>query len=73
MRLRLANHSAAVKRIQIFSFVEFCLWDAYDDMTNFQRNFSTGKWRWKAQGFTTRPSTGSAATTTPLEPPSCGV
>lgn len=43
MRLRLTNHSAAVKRIQIFSFVEFCLWDAYDDMTNFQRNFSTGE------------------------------
>ncbi len=27
----------------IFSAVEFCLWDAWDDATNFQRNFSTGE------------------------------
>lgn len=43
MRLRLKNESADVKSIKLFSFVEFCLWDAYDDMTNFQRNFSTGE------------------------------
>jgi len=43
MRLRLRNHSGTAKRIQLFSFVEFCLWDAADDMTNFQRNFSTGE------------------------------
>jgi cellobiose phosphorylase len=29
--------------LSIFSFVEFNLWDAYDDMTNFQRNFNTGE------------------------------
>ena len=23
--------------------MEWCLWNAYDDMTNFQRNFSTGE------------------------------
>ena len=26
-----------------FSSIEFCLWDANDDATNFQRNFSTGQ------------------------------
>lgn len=27
----------------MFSYVEFCLWDAIDDSSNFQRNFSTGE------------------------------
>lgn len=27
----------------MFSFVEFCFWNAYDDMTNFQRNYSLGE------------------------------
>ena len=31
------------KKFTLFSFVEFCLWNALDDMTNFQRNFSTGE------------------------------
>ncbi|MDH5203832.1 MAG: glycosyl transferase, partial [Nitrospirota bacterium] len=42
-RVRLTNHSNSVKRFKIFSFVEFCLWNALDDMTNFQRNFSIGE------------------------------
>jgi cellobiose phosphorylase len=29
--------------LSIFSAIEFCLWDALDDSTNFQRNFSTGQ------------------------------
>jgi len=29
--------------LSVFSAVEFCLWDANDDATNFQRNFSTGQ------------------------------
>jgi cellobiose phosphorylase len=29
--------------LSVFSSVEFCLWDAQDDATNFQRNFSTGQ------------------------------
>ncbi|MGW8225584.1 MAG: GH36-type glycosyl hydrolase domain-containing protein [Anaerolineales bacterium] len=29
--------------LSTFSAVEFCLWDALDDATNFQRNFSTGE------------------------------
>jgi cellobiose phosphorylase len=31
------------KKLKLFSFVEWCLWNAEDDMTNFQRNFSTGE------------------------------
>ncbi len=27
----------------MFSYVEFCLWDAMDDSSNFQRNFSIGE------------------------------
>ncbi|MFZ5990073.1 MAG: GH36-type glycosyl hydrolase domain-containing protein [Bacillota bacterium] len=37
------NDSSENKKITLFSFIEFCLWNAYDDMTNFQRNFSTGE------------------------------
>ena len=31
------------KAVKLFSFVEFCLWNASDDSENFQRNFSTGE------------------------------
>ncbi len=42
-KVELCNRGAAPKEISLFSFVEFCLWNAQDDMTNFQRNFSTGE------------------------------
>ncbi|HPT76483.1 MAG TPA: glycosyl transferase [Defluviitaleaceae bacterium] len=42
-RVKVKNNSNADKQLSLFSFVEFCLWDAYDDMTNFQRNLSTGE------------------------------
>jgi cellobiose phosphorylase len=42
-RVTLKNIGDQEKRITLFSFVEFCLWNAYDDMTNFQRNFNTGE------------------------------
>ena len=41
--LTLTNHSNKVADLSVFSAVEFCLWDAADDSTNFQRNFSTGQ------------------------------
>ena len=41
-KLTLTNHGSEHKEISVFSYVEFCLWNAMDDMTNFQRNFSTG-------------------------------
>jgi cellobiose phosphorylase len=39
----LRNKSNNPKNFSLFSFVEWCLWNALDDMTNFQRNFSTGE------------------------------
>jgi len=42
-RLTLTNNGQTIKRLELFSLVEFCLWNAMDDMTNFQRNFSLGE------------------------------
>ena len=42
-KLTLKNISNEKKTFKLFSFVEWCLWDAQDDSTNFQRNFSTGE------------------------------
>ncbi len=39
----LKNESGAPKTFKLFSFIEWCLWDANDDSTNFQRNFNTGE------------------------------
>ncbi len=37
------NTGDSDKNITLFSFVEWCLWNAQDDQTNFQRNFNTGE------------------------------
>jgi len=37
------NHRQTPAELSIFSAIEFCLWDAQDDSTNFQRNFSIGE------------------------------
>lgn len=42
-QLTVTNHRAEPAEISAFSAIEFCLWDAQDDATNFQRNFSTGQ------------------------------
>ncbi|MBR0473456.1 MAG: hypothetical protein IJJ19_00485 [Erysipelotrichaceae bacterium] len=42
-RVTVKNNSSETRNIDLFSFVEFCLWDATDDTTNFQRNYSTGE------------------------------
>ncbi|MBR1416040.1 MAG: glycosyl transferase [Prevotella sp.] len=42
-KLTLKNESQEVKRLKLFSFEEWCLWNAATDMENFQRNFSTGE------------------------------
>jgi len=42
-QLTLRNTGDKVKQIKLFSYVEFCLWNAWDDMTNFQRTFSIGR------------------------------
>ncbi len=42
-QVTLTNHRAAPANLSLFSSVEFCLWEAWDDATNFQRNFNTGQ------------------------------
>ena len=42
-RLVLENESSEEKQVSVHSFIEFCLWNAQDDSTNFQRNYSTGE------------------------------
>lgn len=42
-KITLYNEMDTAKTIKLFSYVEFCLWNAYDDMTNYQRNFNTGE------------------------------
>jgi cellobiose phosphorylase len=42
-KLTLTNNSNDTKKLKIFSFLEWCLWNAASDMENFQRNFSTGE------------------------------
>ncbi len=42
-KLTLTNHSGKTKKIKLFSFIEWALWNAATDMENFQRNFSTGE------------------------------
>ena len=42
-QLTLTNNRSEPAELSAFSSVEFCLWDAQDDSTNFQRNFSIGQ------------------------------
>ena len=42
-RVRLTNTGKAPKSFQLYSFAEWCLWNASTDMENFQRNLSTGE------------------------------
>ncbi|NLH97747.1 MAG: glycosyl transferase [Clostridiaceae bacterium] len=42
-KVTISNKGNRTRNIKLFSFIEWCLWNAYDDMTNFQRNFSTGE------------------------------
>jgi cellobiose phosphorylase len=42
-RVRVTNTRGTAANLSLFSSVEFCLWDAQDDATNFQRNYSIGQ------------------------------
>ena len=39
----ISNQRQTPAALSVFSAIEFCLWDAQDDSTNFQRNFSIGE------------------------------
>jgi len=40
---QIKNKKSKTREITLFSYVEFCLWDAVGDATNFQRTWSIGK------------------------------
>jgi len=42
-QLSVTNHRSTRATLKGFASIEFCLWDAQDDATNFQRNFNTGQ------------------------------
>ncbi len=42
-KITLTNTSKAQKNIALHSYIEWCLYNAHDDNTNFQRNFSIGE------------------------------
>ena len=42
-KLTLRNTTNEEKHLKLFSFAEWCLWNAATDMENFQRNWSTGE------------------------------
>ena len=42
-KMTLRNTSGAKKSFKLYSFTEWCLWNAATDMENFQRNWSTGE------------------------------
>ena len=42
-RLKLENRTASAVHLQVYAALEWCLWNAVDDSTNFQRNFNIGE------------------------------
>ena len=42
-KVTITNTTSSAKRFKLWSFVEWCLWNAESDMENFQRNLSTGE------------------------------
>ena len=42
-KVKITNTSTAKKQFKLYSFAEWCLWNASTDMENFQRNLSTGE------------------------------
>ena len=42
-KMTLTNNTGETKKLKLFSFMEWALWNAATDMENFQRNFSTGE------------------------------
>ena len=42
-KMTLRNTTTQTRKFKLWSFAEWCLWNAATDMENFQRNFSTGE------------------------------
>ncbi|HEY9594811.1 MAG TPA: glycosyl transferase, partial [Spirochaetia bacterium] len=50
-RLRIANTTKKTRGLSLFTYVEFCLWDAVNDMTDFQYNLNIGQTRFKGNAI----------------------
>jgi cellobiose phosphorylase len=50
------NQRETPAALSLFSSIEFCLWDANDDATNFQRNFSIGEVEVETNGPSSAPA-----------------
>ncbi len=72
-KLTLRNLSKEVKRLKLFSFQEWCLWNAATDMENFQRNFSTGEVEVEAPLSSPGGDTSAKAANKTIEAPSGAV
>ncbi len=42
-QVKVSNRRSTTVDLSLFSCIEFCLWEAWDDSTNFQRNFNIGE------------------------------
>jgi hypothetical protein len=62
------NHSKTTRSIQLFSFVEFCFFEALNDMTNYQRTYSIGEVEVEGSAIYHKPNTASGVTTTRCSP-----
>jgi cellobiose phosphorylase len=51
-KLTLSNLSNDIKHLKLFSYAEWCLWNAATDGENFQRNLSTGEVEIERAGWT---------------------
>ncbi len=46
-RIKVKNNTNKARSISLFTYVEFCLWDALNDMTDYQYNLNIGKTEFK--------------------------
>ena len=46
-RLKIRNNSKEKRDLSLFTYVEFCMWDAMNDMTDFQYNLNIGQTEFK--------------------------
>ena len=51
-RVTLTNEGTEDKKLSLYSFIEFCLWNAQDDSTNFQRNYALAEMEYEDGGAT---------------------
>ena len=50
-RIKLKNKTKKPKKLSLFTYVEFCLWDAANDSTDFQYNLNIGETEFKSNAM----------------------